>query len=120
MSIEIKTMDLEVELTASERLEAAEQLSARIDEKLQLMEQHKEHKAAMKRKEDELETEIKRLAKAHKTGKELRAVPIDERPDIRRGVVEVYRRDTDEFVSRRPLSQDEINQLRQGTIPGVQ
>jgi plasmid stabilization system protein ParE len=117
---EIKTMDLEVELTASERQEAAEQLSARIDEKLQIMAQHKEQKAAMKRKEDALEDEIKRLAKAHKTGKELRAVPIDERQDIRRGVVEVYRMDTDELVTRRPLSEDERNRIRQGTIPGVQ
>ena len=116
----MKTMDLECDLTPLEREQAGEQLSTRIDEKLQLMASHKESKAAMKRKEDELEAEIKRLAKAHKTGKELRPVFTEERPDLRRSVVEVFRTDTGELVTTRPLSQDEINKIRQGTIPGVQ
>lgn len=116
----MKTMDLECELTPLEIDQAGKQLSRRINEKLALMGQHKEQKAEMKRKEEALENEIKRLAKAHDTGKEMRPVFIREEPDLSRAVIEVFRTDTGELVTTRPMSQDEVNNLRQRTIPGVQ
>lgn len=116
MTTQVQTKKLQVALSAEERELKTKEL-ARTIEQIPVLEL--EAKEIAKKWSDRLKAEKARaldLAGCVSTGKETREIPVTERVDPRRFVVETIRHDTMEVISERALTQDEMEELRQGDL----
>lgn len=92
--------------------ELADVLAAIEGEKEQAKADAQRHKSKI----DELGAHARKLRSAIQSGEEWQEVQCYERPDERRGQVELVRCDNDEVIDRRPMTREE----RQLALPGTE
>lgn len=109
--------DLPCKLTEGEWKERATSLAHKHRELGEFQERAKLVKKELKEDEDKLQISIDKLGEIVRTNHELRAVEVREEMNVGREIIEVIRQDTGEFVRSRPLSQAELQDLRQGKLP---
>ena len=92
----------------TEKLQIGEEMSAAVEEKRILEEELKEIKASYKAKIEEKELHIKSNARFLKDGYEMRRVPVKEKPDYKRKVMETISEETGNILKTRKLRSDEM------------
>lgn len=107
---------LPVKLMDSEIRERGQRLAAKQGELESHVAREKQVKAELKSQKTAIEAEIQRLSGVIRDGTELRDVECDHIADFRKGTVRVIRKDTEQLVTERALSDSE----RQRRIDGVE
>lgn len=108
---------LPVKLSQDELFQRGTELASQTEKLVAMKAEHKDQKAAMKRREDELEKSVKQLAKVRDSGYEDRPVEVTDTPDLERRVMVRIRRDDGTIVIERPMTENEVAEARQTKIP---
>lgn len=102
-----KIRHLPVTLSDTERKQRAERLAECIQKKAAISADRKTATSLAYRATQEVDAEIQVLSEVVSKGQETREVEVEERKDLGRRVLEVFRTDTKELVDSRQLSIEE-------------
>jgi hypothetical protein len=104
--------NLFVDLTDEEVSTRGEELAKCIQRQLELKDEKKKWAEEWKTRFAVEERRAGELSKTVETRRERRPVECEERPHGTRGTVELYRKDTGEFVTSRPMTTNEKEEWR--------
>ena len=111
-----ETRQLEVKLSEDEVASKALQLARTLEEISDIEKQAKESARKFGEQLKTRRSSVELLARAVTSRKERRPVVVSERADERRFCVEIVRHDTMEVIDSRPMSTDEMEEARQGSL----
>ncbi len=103
----------EMKCTSAELAAKGRELGSLIQKHDKVTQEKKDTVAAFKVQLDELDSDLRNLARVVTTGIEMRPVECGERFNRERELVETYRIDTTEIVANRPMTADEAREARQ-------
>jgi predicted glutamine amidotransferase len=112
-----KRQRLLVTMTAEEKAVKADQLAEAFEQIDGVKEAKKDAAAKFKDKEERLTNTARELAECVRSGQEYRMVDVFEVANPEARTWDTVRTDTSEVVSTRPMTDLEIRDLHQGTLP---